>query len=83
MVAWASVLAKTNFVTIDWAGRKKKVIDGSPVYEAASGPYENNFEMMILRDRIDGGAKGTATVLELSQKCDAALGYSPTFTIPD
>jgi len=82
LVAWAPALGKTNFVSIDWAARKAQLLGGSSIYEAASKPYEDNYEMMMLRDRIDGGAKGAATVLELSQRCDEAFKFSPTFAMP-
>lgn len=82
MAAWAPMLGRSNLTRIDWAARKAKVLDGSPVYEAAAGPYENNFKMMILSDRIDGTAKGNAAVLELSQACDQAFKLSPSFEVP-
>jgi hypothetical protein len=82
MAAWAPLLGRSNLARIDWAARKARLLDGSPVYEAASGPYERNFKMMVLADRIDGTAKGAATVLELSQACDKAFKLSPSFEIP-
>lgn len=83
MANWAPALARSNLVAIDWAARRRKVLGDSVIYEAASGPYQTAFGMRLTADRINGTAKDTAQVLELSQACDKAFGFTPSFAIPE
>ncbi len=83
LAAWAPVLGKSNLLAIDWAARKQQLLGDSAIFAAASKAYEDNFEMMMLRDRVDGVASGTAAVLGLSQRCDEAFKITPSFTMPE
>ncbi len=82
-VAWEPNFGKgTNLTTIDWAARRLKLLNGSPVIEAGAKAYEDNFRQMLRKDRIDDVAKNTGVVIELSMRCDQAFGNSPSFVIP-
>lgn len=81
---WAPVLKRSNLTQIDWAARKAALLkkDDDGFYAAMADPYETNFKMGFLRDRIDSTAADTSAALELSQACDKANGFSPSFTVP-
>lgn len=82
-VAWRPQLGDgTNFTTIDWKGRRLKLLNGGVATEAAAKVVEDNFRQMLRKDRIDDFSSGTGVVIELSMRCDQVFGYSPTFTIP-
>ena len=82
-VAWrAGFGAGTNLLTIDWAGRRTRLLAGGVATEAAAKVVEDNFRQMLRKDRIDDVAQGTGVVIELTMRCDQAFGYSPSFVIP-
>ena len=83
IVAWRPQLGgATNLTTIDWAGRRTKLLNGSAVLQAGAQPFEGNFRQMLRKDRIDDISQATGVVIELSMRCDVVFGYSPTFVIP-
>lgn len=73
-----AAVAKSNLASIDWAARKAG-LQAKLQEQIKPKLYQDNFNMMVLKDTIDGTTEGMATVLDLSQRCDAAFGFKPSF----
>lgn len=76
-------LARTNLNEIDWAARHAKLAEGADdALRAGQLAFGTNFKVMLTSDIIDHTSKSIGTVLNLSQRCDTANGFTPSFALP-
>lgn len=75
-------IAASNIGQIDYTARKTRLMTRVEAWAVTSVDlYQQAFTMRMLEDVINGGAKGTSMVPELSQRCDAAHGFTPAFAL--